>query len=351
MQKLIISLICCLLPITAVADVVKLRDDAPNQHVVVKGDTLWGIAGQFFKTPWKWPEIWGLNKDTIRNPHWIYPGDVIILDRNTKTLHVGNTDTTTASPNDSDAVVKLSPSIHEQDSDNGAVPVIPLDVIRPFLSRPLVVEKDDLPGSAPLIGAYEQHVIIGAGDIAYVANLPKEQGRLWQIYRPGRELKDPETKETLGYEATYLGEAQVEQFDEVSTLRITQSVQEILKGDRLTPAVIEFDHDFIPHAPLVPVSARVISIYGGISQAGQNAVITINKGHREGIERGDVLALYRKGETVKADGANYTLPDLRYGLMLIFRVFDKVSYGLVMRTTLPIELLDRADSPEYEAPK
>lgn len=325
----------------AMAEGGQVLDGAPDRHVVVKGDTLWDIAATFFKNPWKWPEIWGLNKDTVRDPHWIYPGDVIVLDRATGTLHVDNT-----GGGGSGATVKLSPSIHDGESDNGAIPTIPIDAIRPFLSRPLVLETKDMPSAAPVIGTYDRRVILGSGDLAYVAQLPRDKGLLWQIYRPGKELTDPETHERLGYEATYLGEARVEKFDDVSTLRITHSVLEIAKGDRLMPTVIDFENDFIPHAPASPVSARIISIYGGISEAGQNAIITINKGQRDGLEKGHVLALYRKGDTVQTDGKTYTLPDMRYGLLLIFRVFDKVSYGLVMRTTLPIELLDRAETPD-----
>lgn len=347
MRKFIISLICCLLPVAALADATQIRDNAPDRHVVVKGDTLWGIAAGFFKNPWKWQEIWGLNKDTIKDPHWIYPGDVIVLDRATGTLRVDDSAAAPASDvGGSGVVVKLSPSVRSQDSDHSAIPVIPADDIAPFLSRPLVVEAQTLPGSVPLIGTYEQHVILGTGDIAYVRGLPQDKGLQWQVYRPGKTFTDPETGAVLGHEATYLGEARVEQFGDVSTLRITRSVEEILKGDRLTPAVDELVYDFVPHAPAAPLSARVISIYGGVSQAGQNAIVTINKGRRDGIENGHVLALYRKGEEVRENGKAFSLPDLRYGLLLIFRTFDKVSYGLVMQTRLPVDLLDRAESPE-----
>ena len=334
MHKIIISLICCLLPAFALADTAKIQDNAPDRHIVVKGDTLWDISATFFKDPWKWPQIWGLNKDTIKDPHWIYPGDVIVLDRTTGTLRVGEGAGT--------AAIKLSPKMRGEDSGHGAIPSIPVADIAPFLSQPLVIEKDGLSNAPILVGAYEQHVVLGNNDIAYAKGLTESKGAHWQIYRPGKTLLDPDSKEILGYEAFYLGDADVDKFADVSTIRITRSIQEVSKGDRLVQTSGIYTSNYVPHAPEKPIAARVISIYGGVSQAGQNAVITLNKGLRDGVEDGHVLALYRKGETVDK---NLTLPDTRYGLLFVFRTFDKVSYALVMQTTLPVELLDRAQTP------
>ncbi|MBI5660246.1 MAG: LysM peptidoglycan-binding domain-containing protein [Nitrosomonadales bacterium] len=343
MQKFIISLICCLLPAFAFAAAPEVRDNAPDRHIVVKGDTLWDISGKFFNDPWKWPQIWGLNKDTIKDPHWIYPGDVILLDRATGTLRIGAGGD--ADPSGSGTVVKLSPRIHSQESRHGAIPGIPVADIEPFLSRAMVVEKDALSGAPTLVGTYERRVILGNNDIAYVKGLTEGEGTQWQIYRAGKALLDPDTREVLGHEVIYLGEANVEKLADISTIRITKSIQEITKGDRLVQASGDLLSNYVPHAPQSEIAARVISIYGGVSQGGQNTVITLNKGRRDGLENGHVLALTRKGETIKEKDKTLVLPDMRYGLSFVFRTFDKVAYALVMQTRLPVTLLDSAQTP------
>jgi hypothetical protein len=188
-------------------------------------------------------------------------------------------------------------------------------------------------------------MILGTHDVAFVKDLPADKGDKWQIYRPGKTFTDPDSGEALGVEAIYLGNTEVTDFADVSTVAITRSVQEITKGDRLVAPSGDIVNTYLPRAPGGRVSARVISVYGGVSQAGQNAVITLSKGKRDGLESGHVLALYHKGETVESESKEFTLPDERYGLAFVFRVFDKVSYALVMQTRLPVQLLDRAQTP------
>ncbi|MEO8331673.1 MAG: LysM peptidoglycan-binding domain-containing protein [Gallionella sp.] len=348
-MRKIISLICILLPVLACADQFQIRKDAPNRYVVVKGDTLWDISGKFFEDPWKWPHIWGLNKDTIKDPHWIYPGDAVFLDRNNGSLRIGEMATAAASEErgtgDASGIVRLSPKVREDMSDHDAIPSIPAAAIAPFLSRPLVIEEDALKNAPSLIGAREGRVILGAGDICFARGLTSDQGDQWQIYRPGKKFIDPDSGEVLGIEAIYLGNAAVTSFAEISTVSITRSVQESHRGDRLVAPSPETAITYLPRAPENNISARVISVYGGVTQAGQNTAITLNKGARDGVEIGHVLALYHKGEVVKSEGKSYTLPDERYGLVFVFRVFDKVSYALVMQTKLPVQLLDRAQNP------
>ena len=341
MHKLIISLICCLLPAFAIAATPEIRANAPDRHIVVKGDTLWDISAMFFKDPWKWPQIWGLNKDVIKNPHWIYPGQVVILDRRTGTLVIGGKTPQAPSSN----VVKLEPQVRLEPSSHEAIPSIPASDIEPFLTRPLVVDKDQLANAPRIVGTVDNRVILATDDIAYVKNLPSDKGVNWQIYRPGKKLVDPDTHKVLGYQATYLGNARVQQFGNVSTLKITHSVEEINMGDRLVQAVAAPPNNYIPRAPSSDISSRVISIFGGVREAGQNNVVVINKGKRDGIENGYVLALYHKGKTIQDEGKPLKLPDIRYGLIFVFRVFDKVSYALVMQTRLPVELLDVAKTP------
>ena len=344
MQKFIISLICCLLPAFALAAAPEVRDNAPGRHIVVKGDTLWDISAKFFNDPWKWPQIWGVNKNSIKDPHWIYPGDVIVLDRATGTLRV-DTGAGAGSSGAPGVIVKLSPRVRAQESEHNAIPSIPAADIEPFLSRPLVIEKDALSAAPTLVGTYERRVILGNNDIAYAQGLAESNGTQWQIYRAGKTFLDPDSREVLGYEAIYLGEATVEKFADISTIRITKSIQEITKGDRLVQASGELYSNYVPHAPGSLIAARVISIYGGVSEAGQNTVITLNKGRQDGLENGHVLALYRKGEVIKEKGKTLALPDVRYGMLFVFRTFDKVAYALVMQTRLPVELLDSAQTP------
>ncbi len=354
-MRKIISLICFLLPTLAFAaatntpaDIaLNVRGDAPERYIVVKGDTLWDISGKFFKDPWKWPKIWGVNKDTIKDPHWIYPGDVIVFDPVTGTLRIGEATATNTNEvrSSSNGVTRLSPRAYPGGSDHDAIPSIPASVVGPFLSQPLVIENDALQGAPIIIGAREGRVVLATDDIAFVKGLPTDKGEKWQMYRPGQTFIDPDTKEQLGIEAVYLGNAVANKFADVSTIAITKAVQESRSGDRLAVASNETSSFYLPRAPEKDLSAKVISVYGGVSQAGQNTVVTLNKGAREGLEVGHVLALFHKGETIKHEGKPYVLPDERYGLAFVFRVFNKVSYALVMQTYLPVQLLDSAKTP------
>ncbi|MGB8517447.1 MAG: LysM peptidoglycan-binding domain-containing protein [Gallionella sp.] len=340
-MRKIISLICFLLPVLAYADVVQIRPDAPDRHVVVKGDTLWDISAMFFKDPWKWPSIWNLNKDTIKDPHWIYPGDVVFLDRATGTLSVnGNVEPT------ANGIEKYEPHVRYSLSQHGAIASIPYKDLHSFLSQPLVVEEDTLASAPKLIALEEGRVILGDNQLAYASNLPADQGTKWQAYRPGKLFVDPYTGETLGREAVYLGDVEATKFAQVSTVIARKTILEINPGDRLAKATSEAADNYLPRVPPNNIKASIISIYGGVSQAGQNSVVTLNKGARDGLENGHVLALYSKGIVTKNDGDEYTLPDEQYGLIFIFRVFNKVSYGLVMNTKLPVQLLDIAQVPQ-----
>jgi hypothetical protein len=351
-MRKIISLICLLLPIVASADSLEIRENAPERHVVVKGDTLWDISAKFFKSPWKWQEIWGLNKDTITNPHWIYPGDVILLDRKTGTLQINATQSSAPQQVNQTLngnIVKLSPQVREIVSEHNQIPVIPFSEIAPFLSKPLVAETTDLANLPILEGTYEQRELLGVGDIAYVRNLPADKGLNWQAYRMGKPLIDPDTKQLLGNEIIYLGDTVVEKFATLSQVRITQSVMEMSKGDHFRQASEPAPSHFQPHAPTTQIAAKIISIYSGATHAGRNAVITLNKGSADGLENGHVLALYQKGEVVIGGRpfkrTRVDLPDMRYGLVVVFRTFNKVSYGLIIQSQQSAELFDSAVTP------
>jgi hypothetical protein len=369
-----------------------LQADAPDQYTVVKGDTLWGIAGRFLKDPWKWPQIWNFNRDQIKDPHWIYPGDVIRLDRSGEYPSLslaGAGGTATGAGPDAAAsnVVRLEPRVRVE-SLQAAIPTIPGAVIGPFLTQPLVVEEGGLEGAPTIVATDESRVVVSEGDAAYADRIGSADGISWQVFRPGAALRDPETGELLGYEANYLGDARVRRFGDVSTattLDITKSRREINQGDRLMRARESTFPNYIPRAPGKPIKGVIMSVDGGVSEVGQFQVITLNRGARDGLETGHVLATYRKGVYVGQQGARtsfggtsgvvvkpvpvvpdppYTpqpvndgkvgadvragpirLPDERNGLALVFRVFEKMSYAIVMRASRPIYVGDIVQTP------
>lgn len=324
---------------TAPNPVPMIADGAPDRHIVVPGDTLWGISAKFLKDPYRWPEVWEPNKDRIKNPHRIYPGDVVVLDRSG------------SSPKLRLATVKVTPRTRVEQT-TAAIPTIPANVIEPFLSQPLVVDEGGLANAPKIVATQEGRVYLGRGDLAYVTGNVDAKVQSWQVYRPGKALVDPVSKETLGYEAFFLGTAKLERNTSPATLRIETSKQEIGTGDRLVPSPRPEVLEYAPHAPRVDVDARVMSMYDGIRETGSTRVITISKGKRDGIEPGHVLALYSYGPEVRARSSIYEtsketvkLPDERNGLVFIFRVFDRVSYGLVMSAVRPVKVGDVAQKP------
>jgi hypothetical protein len=240
-------------------NVLGIKADAPDQYVVQRGDTLWGIAGKFLSEPWRWPDIWRLNKDQIRNPHLIYPGNVVRLDRATGMLSID----------------RLEPRVRVEPLTAEAIPTIPLKVIEPFLARPLVIERGGLDKAPQIVATQEGRFNIGAGARAYVDGLANTKETLWQVYRPGSALVDPDTNEALGYEAIYLGAARLMRQGgksqggkiEPATIQILSAVQEISEGDRLVVAPQPQLFSFAPRAPEKPVRARVMSIYDGRNDA------------------------------------------------------------------------------------
>lgn len=346
MRKPIISIIFCISLISVLSAGVAANDDllrpgSPERHVVVEGDTLWGIASRFLKDPWRWPEIWGLNRDQLKNPHRIYPGDVIVVERTLKghRLYLDKGDS-------SHRTIKLSPHVRIEDIDSRAIPSIPASVIEPFLSQPLVIEKNGLLQAPFLVGVSENRVVMSPGTNVYVGNMPDDMGKAWQIFRPGKALRDTQlNNQVIGYEAEYLGNASITAFDEISTAMITYSTQEILKGDRLVPAPGIIFNNYAPHAPEMPVNGRIISVYGGVTEIGKNSIVTLNKGIEDGLEMGHVLAIYRRSQIRMPDGKTIALPDERSGLVFVFRVFDKVSYALVVQSRGSIVIDDAVKNP------
>lgn len=344
MRKPIIAMILflSLLSVTQTkAENIILRSDTPDHHVVVPGDTLWGIASKFLKDPWRWPEIWGLNREQVKNPHKIHPGDRVILEKTPQGSRLRLADDETGI-----RTVKLSPKIRTEQPSSAAIPSIPAAAIEPFLSQPLVIEKDGLDDAPYILGSSEGRVVLSTGNTAYVSGMPEDKGLTWQIFRPGKALKDPDKKDRiLGYEATYLGNARADAFADVSTITITRASEEVLKGDRLVPAPDTIFNNYAPHAPDFAINGRIISVYGGVTEIGRGAIVALNKGGLDGLEMGHVLAIYRKSQAKSLKGQVVQLPDERTGLVFVFRVFDKISYALVVQSTHSIKILDAVKTP------
>src|SRR5690349_12846939 len=270
-----------------------LQPNAPDQYTVQKGDTLWGLAGKFLKDPWKWPQIWNMNRDQIKDPHWIYPGDVIVLDRSgaNPTLRMGGAAGTEGPQAAESNVVKLEPRVRTEPLRT-AIPTIPASVLGPFLTQPLVVEAGGLDGAPTILATPDDRVVVGAGDTAYADRIGPSDPVNWQVFRPGQALHDPDTGEILGYEARYLGDARVRRYgdrDTATTLDILKTAQEINRGDRLSPARESAFPGFIPHAPNKMVRGTIMAVDGGVSELGQFQVVALNRGARDGIEVGHVL--------------------------------------------------------------
>jgi hypothetical protein len=335
-----------------------LAATAPDSYTVKTGDTLWGISSIFLTSPWRWPELWGMNKEQVRNPHLIYPGQTLKLVRGADgraTLQVAG-EGLPGAPGDT---VKLSPRVRDLGPERaGALSSIPHNVIEPFLSQPLVVEANQLAGFPRIVGTQEGRVYVGRGDVAYARGVTNDRVENYHVFRPARPLFDPDDtarKTPIAYEAFYLGTARMAKRGEVATLTIQQSKQEIGVGDRLVPIERQPFVTYVPRAPERAVDGRIVSVYGGVQQAGTQSIVTLNRGKRDGLEVGHVLALMQTGETkldTTADRREFIkLPDERIGEMFVFRVFDSVSYALVMRVQQPVKVGDRFSQPDDQSPR
>lgn len=333
MRTLIISLLLSLGSAgVASADTLQLAKDAPERYVVVKGDTLWDISGKFLKQPWRWPEIWQMNKAEIKNPHWIYPGDVILLAQcdGKPCLRLLKNQKTSGTE-------KLSPRARVEQLQGTAIPSIPAAAIDPFLDKPLVMSEADFV-AAPRIGAGpENRVIFGTGDTVYAVDMDSQPGEIWQVFIKRGSVLDPDNKENkLGLELTYLGDAVVKQSGEVSVLRVSRAVREIPVGARLVKAPEKPFVNYVPHLPSQPIDAKVLSSYGGERYVGSLSTVVINRGANDGVDMGTVLFAYKPGKKIKKEKDDETdrlTPPLRNGSVFVYRVFPTLSYGLVLDST------------------
>ena len=340
-RRLYLSLFLLLLSLPLAAKEIALNPQHPQRYVVVKGDTLWDISGKFLKYPWHWPDIWYVNPQ-IKNPHLIYPGDILsLVYRNGKPRLELTRGTRT---------VKLSPKVREEMLDK-PIPTIPLSVIAPFLTKPRVVGEEVLKSAPYIVASSDERLLSGAGDKVYVRGVKGSKGKEYSVFHGGKVYKDPDTGEVLGYEAIYTGEGHIVATGDPATFRLDQTSREVQVGDRLLP-VHEDDYNvnFLPRPPKQKISGRIISVFDGVSQVGQYQIVVLNRGKRNGLEAGNVLSVYQAGEVVKDPvTANpedtVTLPDEHAGEAMVFKVFNKVSYAVIMKATRALHVDDKVKSP------
>lgn len=334
----------------SIADEIVLKDQHPTNYVIKDGDTLWDIATRFLRDPWRWPDIWSVNPQ-IRNPHLIYPGDEVVL-----TFKDGKPQLILKRANTSQdnlRVVKLSPTIRKRQLSK-AIPTIPIDAIQQFLSRPSVMSRDELEALPYVLSIRDEHIVAGTGDTIYSRGITPGGATQFSVVREGDEYIDiiDGDEEVVGLEATYIGEARLKKIGDPSTLTIISSNRELLKGDRLMPSVpLNLEYNFSPHAPSKKVEGRIISVVEGVSRIGQFQIVVINKGKEEGMEKGHVMAIMETGKLID-DKLNDSdrddevrLPTELSGYLLLFRIFDKVSYALIMKANREISLLDIVTNP------
>lgn len=334
----IVIALVTLVSIAHAGDVLSLKDGHPQTYVVKKGDTLWDISQMYLDDPWLWPEIWHVNPQ-IDNPHLIYPGDklnLVYIDGRPRLVVKRGKE------------VKLTPEMRISELDL-AIPAIALDTISPFLTDSRIVDSDALNMAPYVLAGNDGHIISGAGDELYARGAFTEEEKNYGIFRPGDAYIDPDTEELLGYQAFFIANGKVVgQEKDIATLGLNRTTEEVRRGDRLLPdEERKISSNFYPSAPEDDVDGYIISVEGGVSQIGSMDVVVLNKGTREGLDVGHVLAIYRVGEQVRDVVTNeiVKVPDTRAGLLMVFRTFEKVSYGLVLTASRPLAVMDRVTNP------
>lgn len=353
-----------------------LSPTAPSSYTIKRGDTLWSISTLFLKSPWRWPELWGMNHAQIRNPHLIYPGQTLLLvktaDGRAQLVLAGANTTATTTPAATPAVPAVAPPAPEiptekrspQARDLGAgeraaIASVPNNQIEPFLSRPSVITPEDLAAFPRIVATQEDRVYVGNGDTAYARGIDAAAQTgvaSFHILRPASPLYDPDDfdrKHPIAYEASYLGTARLEKGGDVGTLRIIESKQEIGVGDSLVPITHQELINYVPHRPEQNVAARIVAVYGGVKSVGAGNIVALNRGGKDGLEIGSVLTVLHDGQTIvdRTDPARpkVKMPDESIGNLFVFRIFDNISYALLVTASGPIKVGDRAVHPESAA--
>ena len=333
------------------AQPLELAPNAPDRYTVVKGDTLWDISGRFLSKPWRWPEIWELNREQIRNPHLIYPGDIVVLDRSGASPRLRLSRLVGSGGSGADAsglpVERRQPQTRVEMLERDPVPTIDSTAIEPFLNRPLIVGEKELAANPRIVATQDGRVYLGRGDLAYARGIADDTVREWHIYRQAKPLLDPDTRKPIAWEALFVGSARLEKSGDPATLRITSMTEEIGVGDRLMPSEPPKPFSYVPRPPAGEVDGRILAVYRGVTQIGRNNVVAVNAGGGAGVEPGNVLAIHQRGRLVvdRETKEQLRLPDEAVGHLLVFRVFDNISYGLVMDASQSITVGDVVTNP------
>jgi hypothetical protein len=326
---------------SAAPTAIPLNPNAPDRYVVQRGDTLWDISGVFLQDPWYWPEIWQINPQ-VNNPHLIYPGDILTMayfgGQPVIQLERGRTE-------------RLSPRVRAQPLED-AISTIPFEVLRSFLSRPAILGKDQIDNLPYILTSRRNHLIAAAGNDVYVRGDNSQVGDVYNIVHPGDKLVDPDDNEVLGYEGIYVGQGRIRRGGDPSTMFLTETTRETLEGDRLLPEEVLAPVNYFPRSPDQDVDGQIISVIDGVSLIGAYQVVVINRGTRHGLEPGHVLRIWQTGNEINDRfakgrflGEKVQLPDEPAGTMLVFRIFDRMSYALVMEATSEIRTFDTVRNP------
>ncbi|WP_447595431.1 LysM peptidoglycan-binding domain-containing protein [Aquipseudomonas campi] len=321
---------------------VRLKDGHPDRYTVVKGDTLWDISGKFLSQPWKWPEIWHANPQ-VENPHLIYPGDTLSL------VYIDGQPRLQLNRGESRGVIKLSPQVRSTPMAE-AIPAIPLEAINSFLLTNRIIDTPEDFASRPYIVAGDsERVVSGAGDRLYARGQFNEQDPVYGIFRQGKKYIDPETKQFLGINADDIGTGEVvAQEGDIATVALSRTTQEARIGDRLFPTEHRaVNSTFMPSEPQTEIRGVILDVPRGVSRIGQLDVVTINKGKIDGLVEGNVLAIYKTGETVRdrVTDKPIKIPDERSGMLMVFRTYEKLSYGLVLSASRDLSVMDKVRNP------
>lgn len=365
----IIGLIVAFSSVNAFAQPLQINPEYPSQYTVVKGDTLWEIAGKFLAHPWQWPELWSQNSQ-IQNPNLIYPGDTIYfsvkdgkpqisLSRPPAPANIAYSSECSVTEENGiaqrDRLIltedgKLAPCIRQSEHQE-AIQLIPVEALQPFLSSPRVVDENELNQAPYVIDFAGEHMLAGSGDSVYVRSITQPETLAYTIYRAGGPYINPDTGEILGYQATYIADASLQQEGDPATLSITKSASEVRMGDRvMTNPGEDINLTFFPRPPEESIKGSIISVLDGVTQVGRYNVVVIDKGKADGLKVGHELEILQRGRitrdqysAVKNDEVK--LPDETAGTLMVFRPFERISYAIVMKATRAIHVKDRVQTP------
>ena len=328
-----------------------IKPTAPTEYTVKRGDTLWGISNVFLKNPWQWPEIWYVNPK-IHNPHLIYPGDVLVLAYD----QAGHPQISI----EHESALRLEPALRSSPLDE-AIPTIPYASIAAFLSRPTLLSSKEVKEAPYVLAFTEEHQAAGDNQIVYMRGLASAAtGARYSIIHVGDPIVDPESGKTLGYQGNYTATAVVQRPAGVTRTLLVDAARETLRGDCLVPDASTTPLTFTIMAPRQPVHGQIISVVNGVALIGQYNIVAINRGARNGVGPGTVLAIDVAGEVVPDRGPvsydsternvlgfvkSVKLPSERAGTLLVFKSYDDMSFGLVVGASGPMRIADVVRNP------